>query len=225
VDLTRTLLEWLIANGPATLALVAFMCALGVPLPIPVLVIGAGALVRQGHMDVATAIAVTLAGALLAELVYYAAGRTLGPRARSRLGRRFASLYDVAERRFRQHPGLSVYLTRWLLPPIGIPTNLIAGASSYPLQRFIPASITGNSMWILAYMVIGYALGSEWQNVSPVLDRYKLWFAGAAAVIGVGIIVYRTRPALRGAGRGALTALTPKRAVVGPVEMRKRLEE
>jgi membrane protein DedA with SNARE-associated domain len=219
VDLTRTLLEWLIANGPATLALVAFICALGVPLPIPVLIIGAGALVRQGQMNLATAVAVTLTGALLAELVWYAAGRELGPRARSRMGRRFASVYDEAERRFRQHPGLTVYLTRWLLQPIGIPTSLIAGASAFPVRRFIPAAVAGNLMWVVAYTAIGYALGSEWQNVSPVLDRYKLWIGGAAVVIGLGIITYRNRYALAHAGRVALAWLTPHRPVVKPVEV------
>ena len=80
MDVTRTLLEWLIANGPITLALVAFVCALGIPLPIPVLVIGAGALVRQGHMSIQTAVLVTSFSALLAETAYYALGRALGPR-------------------------------------------------------------------------------------------------------------------------------------------------
>lgn len=225
MDLTRVLLEWLIANGPATLAVVAFLCALGVPLPIPVLIIGAGALVRQGHMNLATAVAVTAAGALLAESLYYAIGRQLGPLARSRMGHRFATVYDEAERRFRQRPGLSVYLTRWLLPPIGIPTNLIAGAAAYPVGRFVSAAILGNAMWIVAYTAIGYALGSEWHNVSPVLDRYKLWFGGAALVIGLGIVAYRNRFALQRAGRAALGAWGPRPAAVKPLEVRERIED
>jgi membrane protein DedA with SNARE-associated domain len=218
-------LEWLIANGPPTLALVAFLCALGVPLPIPVLVIGAGALVRQGHMNLATVVAVTAAGALLAELLYYAVGRELGPRARNRMGRRFASVYDEAERRFRRRPDLTVYLTRWLLPPIGIPTNLIAGAAAYPVGRFIPAALLGNAMWIVGYTAVGYALGSEWQNVSPVLDRYKLWFGAAAVVIGLGIVAYRNRLALQRAGRAALAAWPSGLAAAEPVEVRKGIED
>jgi membrane-associated protein len=208
-----------------TLALVAFICALGVPLPIPVLVIAAGALVRQGHLNLASAVAVTLTGALLAELVYYAIGRELGPLARRRMRHRFASVYDEAERRFRQHPSLTVYLTRWLVPPIGIPTNLIAGASAYPIRRFIPASLLGNSMWILAYTAIGYTLGNDLHNISPVVDRYKLWFAGAAVLIGLGLIAYRKRIALQRAARAALLALTSKGTVVKPVEVRDQVED
>jgi membrane protein DedA with SNARE-associated domain len=219
VDLTRTLLEWLIANGPTVLALVAFVCALGVPLPVPVLAIGAGALIRQGHFDPFVAVALTLTGALLAELIYYTAGRELGPLARSRMGRRFAAVYDEAERRFKQHPGLTVYLTRWLAAPIGIPVNLIAGSTAYPIYRFIPAALLGNAMWLLAYAAIGYALGNEWQSVSPVIDRYKFWFGAAAVLIGVGIVAYRNRLALLRAVRAALAAVTLRRPAVEPVEV------
>jgi membrane-associated protein len=193
VDLTRTLLEWLIVNGPATLGLVAFLCALGVPLPIPLLMVASGALVRQGHMHLPTAVLVTAGGALIAELLYYTIGRELGPLARARAGVRFAVAYGVAESRFRQRPSLTVYLTRWLFPPIGIPVNLIAGSSRFPLARFVFGAVVGNTMWIIGYTALGYALGNEWHNMSPVFDRYKIYFAGAAVVIGLAVLVWRKR--------------------------------
>ena len=219
MDVTRTLLEWLIANGPITLALVAFVCALGIPLPIPVLVIGAGALVRQGHMSIQTAVLVTSFSALLAETAYYALGRALGPRSRARLGARYASVYDETERRFNQRPGLTVYLTRWLLAPIGIPTNLIAGAARFPLPRFIVFSILGNLMWILAYTAVGYALGNQWQTISPVVDRYKIWFAAAAIVIGIAIIAFRNRQALLRAGKSAVASAARTGPAVEPAKV------
>jgi membrane protein DedA with SNARE-associated domain len=155
VDLTVTLLEWLMANGPLTLGFVAMICALGVPLPVPVLMIAAGALVRQGHMHLPTVIAFTAGGALVAELFYYGLGRKLGPLARTRAGVRFAAVYDAAELRFNQQPGLSVYLTRWLLAPIGIPTSLVAGASRFSPARFVAAAVLGNAMWITGYVAGG----------------------------------------------------------------------
>jgi membrane protein DedA with SNARE-associated domain len=218
--LTRTLLAWLIENGPITLALVAFICALGIPLPIPVLVIGAGALIRQGHMGLYTAVMVTSFSALLAETLYFAIGRELGPRSRARLGARYASLYDETERRFNQHPDLTVFLTRWLIAPLGIPTNLIAGAAGFPLSRFALASILGNLMWILAYTAVGYALGSQWESVSPVIDRYKVWFAGAAIVIGIAIVAFRNRQMLLRASRNALAGVAPEHPAAEPAKVR-----
>jgi membrane protein DedA with SNARE-associated domain len=218
VDLTRTLLEWLMVNGPLTLGLVAFVCALGVPLPIPVLMIAAGALVRQGHMHLPTAVVVTVVGALVAEVFYYSIGRKLGPLARTRAGRRFAVVYDEAERRFEQHPGLTVYLTRWLIPPIGIPTNLIAGSSQFPLPRFIAGAIIGNVMWIIGYVALGFAVGNEWQNVSPVFDRYKVYFAGAALLIGLAFVAWRKRDVI---GRCLQRGFSAISMTVAPLAPRK----
>ncbi len=195
-------------NGPMTLGLVAFVCALGVPLPVPVLMIAAGALVRQGHMHLPTAVLVTAGGALVAELLYYAIGRQLGPLARTRAGARFAAAYDVAESRFKLRPSLTVYLTRWLFAPIGIPINLIAGSSRFPLSRFILGAIIGNTMWIVGYMALGFALGNEWQNMSPALDRYKVYFAAAALLIGAGIVAWRKRSVLNRSLRPVLSSLS-----------------
>lgn len=216
MDLTRTLLEWLMVNGPATLGLVAFVCALGVPLPMPLLMIAAGALVRQGHMHLPTAVFMTAGGALIAELLYYTVGRELGPLARARAGARFAAAYDVAETRFRQRPSLTVYLTRWLFPLIGIPVNLIAGSSRFPLLRFVSGAVIGNVMWIIGYTAVGYALGSEWHNMSPVFDRYKVYFAAAAVVVGLVYLALRKRNAVLRAFRplpGAVSLTTEKHAV------------
>lgn len=215
MDLTRTLLEWLMVNGPLTLGLVAFVCALGVPLPVPLLMIAAGALVRQGQMHLPTAMLVTAGGALVAELLYYSAGRRFGPLARTRAGARFAAAYSIAENRFSQRPSLTVYLTRWLLAPIGIPINLIAGSSRFPLGRFILGAVIGNTMWIAGYTALGYALGNEWQYVSPALDRYKVYYAAAAVLIGLAIVAWRKRDALvvllRRALAGVSIATTPRK--------------
>ncbi len=220
VDVTRTLLEWLMVSGPLTLGLVAFICALGVPLPIPVLMIAAGALVRQGHMHLPTAVAITAGGALIAEVMYYTIGRELGPLARTRAGARFAAVYDEAENRFKGHPGLTVYLTRWLFAPIGIPTSLIAGASRFSLPRFVSAAILGNTMWIVAYTALGYALGNEWHNMSPVFDRYKVYFAAAAVAIGLAYVAWRNRLTLIALLRRVLhavsTALAPRKPAAKP---------
>jgi membrane-associated protein len=223
VDLTNTLLEWLTVNGPMTLGVVAFVCALGVPLPIPLLMVATGALIRQGHMHLPAAVLVTAGGALIAELLYYAIGRGLGPLARTRAGARFAAAYGIAESRFRQRPSLTVYLTRWLFPPIGIPVNLIAGSSRFPLERFVFGAVAGNTMWIVGYTAVGYALGNEWRNLSPVFDRYKVYFATAAVVAGLVYLAWRKREAIvRALWRTPVTIPAPLAAdklAISPVAM------
>ncbi len=223
MDVTVTLLEWLKVNGPLTLGFVAFICALGVPLPIPVLMIAAGALVRQGHLHLPAAIGFTIGGALIAEVLYYSVGRKLGPLAHSRTSARFVAVYAEAEARFSQRPAVTVYLTRWLFPPIGIPTNLIAGSSRFPLARFVAAAVVGNVMWIVGYTAIGYALGNDYHNMSPVFDRYKVYFAAAAAAIGLAYVGWRKRDViwafLRRTFQAAVLALTPRKPAPKPASV------
>jgi membrane protein DedA with SNARE-associated domain len=53
----------------------------------------------------------------------------------------------------------AVYLTRFLLAPIGIPTNLIAGSRQYAYWRFALAALAGDPMWVVSYGLPGYILG------------------------------------------------------------------
>ena len=74
-------------------------------------------------------------------------------------------------------------------------------------------------MWILAYTAVGYALGNQWQTISPVVDRYKIWFAAAAIVIGIAIIAFRNRQALLRAGKSAVASAARTGPAVEPAKV------
>jgi membrane-associated protein len=193
------LLQWLVENGPQVLGLVTLLCALGMPLPLPLLVLASGALVREGLMDAKSAVLFCYIGSLLAETVFYLVGRFAAPRMEQRAGR-FAMLWSRAERRFRERAALTVFLTRWLLVPLGIPTNLLAGSTSYPYWRFAMSAMAGDAMWIALYGLTGYFIGHGWRRVSPYLMMYGGWVAvaGVTAVLLYGLWRYRAAvPALR----------------------------
>jgi membrane protein DedA with SNARE-associated domain len=193
------LLDWLVANGPQVLGAVTLLCALGIPLPLPVLVLASGALVREGLMDARSAVLFCYIGSMLAETIFYLIGRYAGPRVERRTGR-FAALWMRAERHFEKHPALTVYLTRWLLVPLGIPTNLLAGSTRYPYWRFMLSAMVGDAMWIALYGLTGYMVGSGWRRISPYVVAYGGWIAVAAVTVVLlyGLWHYRAAiPALR----------------------------
>ena len=57
--------------------------------------------------------------------------------------------------------GLSIYLTRWLLTPLAIPTNLPVGASGYPLRKFLAFDLAGELTWLLVLRGLGYAFSAS----------------------------------------------------------------
>jgi membrane protein DedA with SNARE-associated domain len=160
--------------------------ALGLPMPIPLLGLAAGAFARQGLIDWKTLSALGLMGAVLGDSVSYAVGRFAGGWVQYRLGA--SSAWQKAGDQFQQHGALAVYVTRFLFTPLAVPTSLIAGSSGYAFRRFLTHAVAGDFTWIALYCGLGYIFGSRWQVISQLVGHYLGWLGGAA-VVGIGVYV------------------------------------
>ena len=182
-DLGSIFLSAMTTVGPAALALALFLGPLGLPIPTGLLVVAAGAFVRQGLMPLALAAGLGLAATLLGDAASYLLGRFAGGRAQ-RLGQgRRAAAWQRAQEQFRQRGGLALYSTRVLLTALDVPTNLIAGGSGYGFRRFLAWDVAGRVTWLLLYGGLGYLFGSQWQAVTALLSAYGLWMGAAAGAI------------------------------------------
>jgi hypothetical protein len=122
LNLIDSLLTALTGHGPVTVGLVALLGSLGVPvIPAPLLVLAAGALARQGLIDLSTVLFLGLLGALLGDSTGYALGRV----ARGWVQRRWGGHQPGPGRRIasiRAGPTPSISpgfcSPRWLFPPI-----------------------------------------------------------------------------------------------------------
>jgi membrane-associated protein len=193
LNLIDSLLTALTGHGPVTVGLVALLGSLGVPvIPAPFLVLAAGALARQGLIDLSTVLFLGLLGALLGDSTGYALGRV----ARRWVQRRWggSSTWARATDRFNQSGAHAIYITRVLLTPLAVPTNLIAGGSGYPLRRFLAYDLAGSLSWLLGYAGLGYAFGVQWPVISQAVANYSGWILGAVALgIGVYLLLRRLR--------------------------------
>jgi membrane-associated protein len=195
LNLTATLLTAMTDYGALALGLAALLGALGLPMPAQVLLLAGGALVRQGVVEPLDAVLAWLAGCALGDSTYYAAGRYAGDWLKCRLGKVLGNAWAAAQARFTEHAPATIFLTRWLITPLGLPTNLVAGNTRYAYGRFLALTAAGDLMWVLTYGLAGYLLGEQWPLISQVMSRYGGW-ACAAAIAGVGIYwLVRRRPA------------------------------
>jgi len=156
-ELTDTLLTAMTTVGPAALSLALLMGALGVPLPGTLFLLAAGALARAGGMDGALAMTMALLGVLIGD----SAGYVLGLSGQRLLLRRFegGATWRQAQGRFQQWGGATIFLTRFLLTPLAVPTNLIAGSSRYTYWRFLAFDAAGELAWVVLYGGLGYFFG------------------------------------------------------------------
>ena len=197
LNLAEMLLDVLPVYGPYLLGLVALCCALGLPLPMPVLVLATGALVRQGMLGVGWAVVGCLAGSLLGESVYYTAGRYAGDWVQQHAGRLIAGTWLKTQQQFGAQAALTVYLTRFLFTPLGIPTSVIAGSHHYAFWRFAGCALAGDMVWIASYGAVGYLLGAQWQAFSETVLRYGNWVVSTVAIGLVLRYVWHKRTQLR----------------------------
>jgi membrane protein DedA with SNARE-associated domain len=192
LNLIDFFLTGMITYGPLVLGLALMLGALGLPMPIPLIGLAAGAFARQGLIDWKTLSALGLMGAVLGDSVSYALGRFAGGWVQSRFGG--SSAWQKAGDQFQQHGPLAVFVTRFLLMPLAVPTSLIAGSSGYAFRRFLAHAMAGDITWIALYCGLGYVFGSRWQVIGPLVSHYLGWLGGAVVVgIGVYILLRRLR--------------------------------
>lgn len=197
LDLTTLALSWVTTYGAPMVALILLLGAMGVPVPTSLLVIASGAFIRQGFLDLYTTPILGLAGAVVGDTFVYGVGRF----ARGWITNRFGQMaaWKKAEASFQQRGGIAIYLTRWLLTPIAIPTNLIAGSSAYPLRNFFFFDVTGEITWLLLFGGLGYAFGSQWELISDFITNFSGVILGVL-LLGGGLYLltrYRRQPALK----------------------------
>lgn len=191
-------LSALVTWGPLALALVTLLCGAGVPVPGSIVLVAAGAFARQDMLVWYTAFAAALVGAVVGDHIAYAVGWLGGGWAESRFGATAA--WQSALDQVNQRAAWTVFLTRWLITPIGSVVAMIAGITRYPLHRFTPLDVAGEFIWVSIYWTIGWMLGSQWQTAATLLTDFSGLILGVslllvAAVLGVRALLRNRRNA------------------------------
>src|SRR5580692_9296379 len=123
-------------GAPALFAIVA-IAAVGVPLPVTLILIVTGSLAAQGAMNLWLAIAIAAVGSVAGDQVGYAVGRWGGKRLVGRLSRLIGDAERIEEMdvKARRWGGAGVFFSRWLITPLGTWINLASGAAEYSWLR------------------------------------------------------------------------------------------
>jgi len=183
-DLSSSLLSWILIYGPLMILVILFVGALGAPIPGTFLILATGAFVRQGALSLQLVLLSALLGACLGDLASYGIGRF----AHHFIERRFgaAPMWRKAEDELRRRGGVAIYLTRWLLTPLAVPVNLVAGSTGYPFPKFLLFDIAGELTWVLLYGTIGYLFSSQWEAINDFISNFSGLLVGVVA-LGIGV--------------------------------------
>lgn len=192
------ILTYVSAYGPIVIGLVIFINGAGVPMPAFFVVMATGAFVRQDVMAWYVALPIALVSVVMGDSVNYGLGRFAQGWTKRRWGGN--SAWQNAQQTFDERGGVAIFLTRWLLTPLAIPTNLIAGSSGYSYSRFLLYDLAGELVWLLGYGSLGYLFGRNWLVMAQAVSDFSGLLSGLA-VIGLGIYWLQRRQRRRGRAR------------------------
>jgi membrane-associated protein len=171
-------------GAPALFAIVA-IAAIGVPLPITLILIVAGSMVSQGVLNPWLTIALAGAGSILGDQAGYAIGRWGGPALIEKLSGVFGKHANLTaiETKAAAWGGPGIFLTRWLLSPLGPWINLASGTAGYPWHRFLFWDALGELTGAALFISLGRYFSDRVMALDGVLG--DLTWAIAALVVAL----------------------------------------
>jgi membrane protein DedA with SNARE-associated domain len=144
-----------------------------VPIPSVPLLVAVGALVRTGKLHWAAAIACCLAGALLADSIWFYFGRRRGKRVLRflcRVSLEPDSCVHRTESVFLKY-GLNTLLVSKFVPGLNAVAAPLAGDSGIGAVRFLAADALGVVIWSATYMGVGYLFSTELERALAYVQR------------------------------------------------------
>jgi membrane protein DedA with SNARE-associated domain len=184
LNLSDYLLSTLGVYGLPILFGVLLIGSIGLPMPASLMLVAAGSFVEQGEMKLWPVLMLASLGAITGDNIGYALGRWGGRRITHRI-----TNWTGGEKRL-QHAaewsnrwgGTGVFLSRWLVTPLGPVINLTSGMANYSWPRFLFFDVIGEALWVVLYVMLGKIFSGRVQALSDVLGDFT-WLIVALLVV------------------------------------------
>ena len=179
--MTETLLALVPTYGAVLIAVVTFLSCLAVPIPASIAMLAAGAFSATGDLSLMAVSAAALGGALVGDQL----GFLLGGRIDAWLSgnRKARLLLGKARALIARHPGRAIFLTRWLVSPLGPYANIVAGAAGMRWLRFTLWDLAGEVTWVTIYVGLGYAFGTQIEQIAGLTSNLT-------GMLAAGVVAY-----------------------------------
>lgn len=179
-ELTDLLLTGMLNHGSSLLGGALFLAALGIPLPATMLLVAAGAFSRQGVLPVQTAVVAGVVGAVAGDAGSYLVGRFAGRWLPT--GLKDGQAWRRAGSLFVRWGSWSIFFSRFLLTPVALPVNLMAGSTHFPWLRFMLPVVVGEAIWVLLFGGLGHLFADRWEHISGLVGDVAGLLLGALLV-------------------------------------------
>ncbi|MER7488103.1 DedA family protein [Streptomyces sp. NPDC126497] len=164
------------------------------PIPSEVILPLAGFAASSGRMSLLAVLLWTTAGSVIGALALYGVGALLGRDRTLALAGRLplvkAADVERTEAWFLRHGSKAVFFGR-MIPVFRSLVSVPAGVERMRLPLFLGLTTLGSAIWNTAFVLAGYVLGDNWEQVSAVVSAYSKVVLGAAVLALAAFVVLR----------------------------------
>ncbi|MER6623744.1 DedA family protein [Streptomyces sp. NPDC000931] len=164
------------------------------PIPSEVILPLAGFAASSGRMGLLAVLLWTTAGSVVGALALYGVGALLGRDRTVAIAERLplVKVTDIerTEAWFLRHGPKAVFFGR-MIPLFRSFISVPAGVERMRLPLFLGLTTLGSAIWNTAFVLAGYALGDNWEQVSTIVSAYSKVVLGVAALALVAFVVLR----------------------------------
>ncbi|MBT3155464.1 DedA family protein [Streptomyces sp. CHD11] len=172
------------------------------PLPSEVILPLAGFAASSGRMGLFEVLLWTTLGSVVGALALYGVGALLGRERTVAIAGRLplvkVSDIEKTEAWFLRHGTKAVFFGR-MIPIFRSLISVPAGVERMRLPVFLGLTALGSAIWNTVFVLAGYALGDNWEQVTAVASAYSKVALGVALLTVLVFVVLRLRRP--GAGR------------------------
>jgi len=167
---TEQALEFVTLWGLPSLALIVMLSCLAIPVPSSLVMLACGSMIAAGELPMVVTWAVAAGAAIMGDQIGYGVGRLWGSPLLARFKRANpkSRLVDRAKVQLHRSGWISVFLSRWLMSPLGPYVNILCGATHFRWPLFTVWSVCGEIVWVTLYLTLGYAFGHSIRFVAEI---------------------------------------------------------
>jgi membrane protein DedA with SNARE-associated domain len=194
MSFTDELLAAFLLYGMPALFGVLVISSAGVPFPVCLMLLAAGSFVAQDEMNLWQVIIVASTASVLGDQIGYAVARWGGRLLVARISRRMGWEASIlkAEAHAKRWGALGIFLSRWLVTPLGPWLNVTSGIAEYSWPRFILWDLLGNLFGVVLFVTLGYFFSGQVQAMADILGDLPWVLVGfvVAVILGWKIVQY-----------------------------------
>ena len=179
--------------GVALVLLATFLSCLAIPMPSSLIMLTAGAFAAGGDLSLIMISTAAFGGAIIGDQVGYAIGRRGGDWIAKMAAKnpKRAALFERARAFTQKYGGPGVFLSRWLVSPLGPYVNFLSGATRVNWATFTLWDIAGEAVWVTVYVGLGFVFAGQIEAVGQILGNLSGVLAAGFVTLGLGWTLFK----------------------------------